>query len=211
MFYETATRDHGLPHDPFKAIVAPRPIGWISTISADGDVNLAPYSFFNAISSRPDLVMFSSEGVKDSVTNIRQTGEFVANHAGWHLAERINLTSVPAPHGVNEFEIAGLTQAPCRLVRPPRVGEALAALECKLVREVELTDLDGNSANAFMMIGQVVGVHIDERAIRDGKFDVRIAKPVTRLGYRDYDGPDGYFEMTRPDWAGVSGEGSRKS
>ncbi|MEM7461127.1 MAG: flavin reductase family protein [Pseudomonadota bacterium] len=211
MFYDTEGRDHGLPHDPFKAIVAPRPIGWISTISDEGHVNLAPYSFFNAISSRPDLVMFSSEGVKDSVKNVRQTKEFVANYASHELADQINMTSAPAPHETNEFEIAGLSEAPCKFVRPPRVAEALAALECKFVQEIELTDISGNSADSFMIIGQVVGVHIDDRAIKDGKFDVNIARPMARLGYRDYHGPAGYFEMTRPDWGGISGEASRKS
>jgi flavin reductase (DIM6/NTAB) family NADH-FMN oxidoreductase RutF len=201
VFYETAERNHGLPFDPFKAIVAPRPIGWISSISSEGEVNLAPYSYFNGISTRPDLVMFSSEGVKDSVTNIRQTGEFVVNHAGFHLAEKMNLTSVAAPHGVNEFELAGLTQAPCRLVAPPRVGEAYAALECRLVQEVVLKDTAGRLAGAIMMIGEVVGVHIDEKVIREGRFDVELAKPVARLGYRDFSGPDGYFEMARPEWA----------
>ncbi|MGI9402207.1 MAG: flavin reductase family protein [Rhizobiaceae bacterium] len=211
MFYDTQAHEHGLPHDPFKAIVAPRPIGWISTISAAGHVNLAPYSFFNAISSRPDLVMFSSEGVKDSVKNVRETKEFVANYASHELADEINMTSAPAPHGMNEFQIAGLEEVPSKLVRPPRVAEALAALECKFVQEVELKDIDGNSADSFMIIGQVVGVYIDDRAIKDGKFDVNIARPMARLGYRDYHGPSGYFEMTRPDWDGVSGEGSRKS
>jgi flavin reductase (DIM6/NTAB) family NADH-FMN oxidoreductase RutF len=201
LFYETAKRDHGLPFDPFKAIVAPRPIGWISSVSADGKVNLAPYSYFNALSARPDLVMFSSEGVKDSVTNIRQTGEFVANHAGFHLAEQINLTSVMAPHGTNEFELSGLTQAPSRMVAPPRVAEAYAALECRLVQEIALKDSAGHIAGAIMMIGEVVGVHIDEAVIKNGRFDVELAQPVARLGYRDFSGPDGYFEMARPEWA----------
>lgn len=207
MFYETAKRDHGLPHDPFKAIVAPRPIGWISSVSADGEVNLAPYSYFNGVSSRPDLVMFASEGVKDSVANIRQTGEFVANHVGFHLARQMNMTSVNAPHGIDEFEVAGLTQLASRLVKPPRVGEALAALECKFVQEIALTDHKGKSANSFMIIGEVVGVHIDESAIRNGRFDVASARPVSRLGYRDYGGPDGYFEMIRPDWEDNRGGG----
>jgi flavin reductase (DIM6/NTAB) family NADH-FMN oxidoreductase RutF len=211
LFYETAKRDHGLPHDPFKAIVAPRPVGWISSISAKGKVNLAPYSYFNAISSRPDLVMFSSEGVKDSVTNIRQTGEFVANHAGFHLAEKMNLTSVAAPHGTNEFEIAGLTQAPSRLVTPPRVAEAYAALECRLVQEVVLRDIAGRSAGAIMIIGEVVGVHIDEAVVRDGRFDVSLARPVARLGYRDFGGPEGYFEMVRPDWEDFAEENLTKA
>jgi flavin reductase (DIM6/NTAB) family NADH-FMN oxidoreductase RutF len=209
LFYETARGDHGLPHDPVKAIVAPRPIGWISSISADGDVNLAPYSFFNIVSSRPALVIFSSEGLKDSVNNIRDTGEFVANHAGYHLARQINTTSVSAPPGIDEFEYAELDKAECRLVRPPRVAQAYAALECKLVREIELRGLDGASVGAIMIIGQIVGVHIDDRVIRGGRFDVTLARPITRLGYRDYHGPDGYFEMIRPEWDSEGGNAGR--
>lgn len=200
MFYKTARRDHGLPHDPLKAIVAPRPIGWISSMSRSGKVNLAPYSYFNLVSSRPDLVMFSSEGEKDSVTNIRQTGEFVCNHVGAHLAEKMNSTSVAAPHGVDEFQLSGLKPLESRLVTPPRVAGAFAALECKLVEEVRLRDLAGEPAGAIMIIGEIVGVHIDDAVLRNGRFDVELAKPVTRLGYRDYDGPDGYFEMIRPRW-----------
>jgi flavin reductase (DIM6/NTAB) family NADH-FMN oxidoreductase RutF len=210
LFYETALGNHGLPHDPVKAIVAPRPIGWISTISADGKPNLAPYSYFNIMSARPALLMFSSDGLKDSVRNIRETGEFVANHAGFHLAEQINITSVAAPRGVDEFHHAGLTKGDCKLVRPPRVAESCAALECKLVQEVTLHDLHGHPIGAYMIIGQIVGVHIDDNMIRDGRFDVRLARPVTRLGYHDYDGPEGYFEMTRPDWRDAVTGNARK-
>ncbi|GIL00296.1 MAG: flavin reductase [Alphaproteobacteria bacterium] len=208
MFYETARRDHGLPHDPFKAIVAPRPIGWISTVSADGRFNLAPYSFFNAVSSRPELVMFSSEGEKDSVTNIRATGEFVANYVSADMARLMNATSVDAPSGVSEFDYAGLKTEKSILVAPPRVAGILAALECRATQIFALTDLDGKPAGATMVVGQVVGVHIDERALRNGRFDPRIAHPVTRLGYRDFGGPDGYFEMIRPVWGGQSSTGT---
>lgn len=200
MFYETARRDHGLPHDPFKAIVAPRPIGWISTVSGKGEVNLAPYSYFNAVSSRPEMVMFSSEGEKDSVANIRENGEFVANHVGAHVAEAMNATSAPAPHGIDEFELAGLEKAPCRLVKPPRVARAYAALECRAVNIIELADLSGARTGAIMVIGEVLGIHIDPQVIREGLFDPELARPVARMGYRSYDGPDGYFEMTRPGW-----------
>jgi flavin reductase (DIM6/NTAB) family NADH-FMN oxidoreductase RutF len=203
MFYETARRDHGLPHDPFKSIVAPRPIGWISTISNAGAVNLAPYSFFNALSSRPEMVMFSSEGEKDSLANIRANGEFVANHVGAHLKEAMNATSAPAPHGIDEFELAGLDKAACNLVRPPRVALAAAALECRTVQIVELAGLDGRKTGAVMVIGQVVGIHIDPKMLRDGQFDPELAKPIARMGYRSYDGPDGYFEMVRPGWTGA--------
>lgn len=200
MFYSTENRDHGLPHDPFKAIVVPRPIGWISTISSGGHLNLAPYSYFNAISSRPDMVMFSSEGEKDSVTNIRANGEFVANFVSLDMAEAMNATSVNAPGEVSEFDYAGLDTEKSELVAPPRVAGVLAALECRATQIVPLHDLEGRSAGHIMVIGQVVGVHIDERAIRDGRFDFELARPVARLGYRDFVGPEGLFEMVRPVW-----------
>lgn len=211
MFYETAKRDHGLPHDPLKAIVAPRPIGWISSLSAQGVPNLAPYSFFNLIASRPDLVMFSSETEKDSLSNIRATGEFVVNHVGQHLAEAMNQTSVPAPNEVDEFDFAGIEAAPSRLVKPPRVAAAYAALECRLVEIHPLKDANGNAAQSIMTIGEIVGVHIDETVLRDGRFDVAKARPVTRLGYRDYARQGELFEMTRPDWGDVSGEAQRRA
>jgi len=198
LFYETAKRDHGLPHDPFKAIVAPRPIGWISTMSAAGKVNLAPYSFFNAICSRPEMVMFSSEGEKDTVANIRETGEFVANHVSAALAEAMNATSAPVGRGVDEFDLAGLVKAQCRLVRPPRVAAAFAALECKAVEVRQITDLDGRVTPAILVIGQVVGVHLDPAALAEGQFDPALARPVARMGYRSYQGPGSYFDMTRP-------------
>lgn len=211
MFYENSKRDHGLPHDPLKAIVAPRPIGWISSLSPQGVPNLAPYSYFNLVSAQPDLLMFSSDSEKDSLSNIRATGEFVANHVGHHLAEAMNRTSVPAPNEVDEFEYAGLEPAPCRIVKPPRVAAALAALECRLVEIRPLKDADGNAARATMVIGEIVGVHIDEKALRDGRFDVAYARPVTRLGYRDYSHLGELFEMTRPDWGNVAGEGQRRA
>src|SRR5438132_8734407 len=140
MFYATDVNDHGLPHDPFKAIVAPRPIGWISSISAKGEVNLAPYSYFNGVSSRPPVVCFSSEGRKDSVSFIEETGEFVCNLATWDLRLAMNITSAPFPRGVDELRAAGLTPAPCRLVRPPRVAEAPCAMECRVLQMVSLEE-----------------------------------------------------------------------
>jgi len=200
MFYTTKDRNHGLPHDPFKAIVAPRPIGWISTISKEGVANLAPYSFFNAIGAKPDLVMFSSGGWKDSATNARDTGEFVCNYVGLDLVKLMNESSIDAPHNSSEFEHTGLEPAACELVKPARVRDAYAALECKVTQIIEPVDLDGEKTDDVMVIGQVVGVHIDESVITDGLFDVRLAKPVTRLGYFDFDGPDGLFELKRPGW-----------
>lgn len=206
MFYDTDKRDHGLPHDPLKAIVAPRPIGWISSISASGKVNLAPYSYFNAISNKPDMLMFSSAGVKDSVRNIRETKEFVANYASADLAREVNLSSVAAPHGQNEFELTGIEQAPSRLVKPPRVAAAHAALECVLVEEIQLKDRHGNAVDQYMIIGEIVGIHIDDAVVRNGRFDVTLAEPLTRLGYMDFQRPQEYFEMFRPDWDDEAGE-----
>ncbi|MFK3966345.1 flavin reductase family protein [Ensifer adhaerens] len=198
MFYDTTSNSHGLPHDPFKAIVSPRPIGWIGTRSAEGALNLAPYSFFNAISDRPKLVMFSSSGYKDSVRNIEATGEFTASFASRDLAAAINKTSIPAPHGESEFEIAGLTPVDGALVGAPFVGEAYAALECRMTEMFQPKDLDGALSDNYVVIGQVVGIHIREDSIRDGRFDMATVKPLARLGYMDYcDGGD-VFQMTRP-------------
>ncbi|MBD9559423.1 flavin reductase family protein [Ensifer sp. ENS03] len=198
MFYDTTSNSHGLPHDPFKAIVSPRPIGWIGTRSAEGALNLAPYSFFNAISDRPKLVMFSSSGYKDSVRNIEATGDFTASFASRDLAAAINKTSIPAPHGESEFDIAGLTPVDGALVGAPFVGEAYAALECRMTEMFQPKDLDGALSDNYVVIGQVVGIHIREDAIRDGRFDMATVKPLARLGYMDYcDGGD-VFQMTRP-------------
>ncbi|HEY2017643.1 MAG TPA: flavin reductase family protein [Bryobacteraceae bacterium] len=197
-FYEPS-KGHGLPHDPFKAIVAPRPIGWISTRDAEGAVNLAPYSYFNAVCDRPPMVMFSSSGWKDTVANIQATGEFVCNLVTRPLAERMNLTSAALPHGVNEFEFAKLEAAPCVLVTPPRVAEAPAALECKLVQIVRLHDRDGSALDQYLTIGEVVGVHIDRAYLSEGLFDLLAAHPVQRAGYTaDYTEATTGFKMKRP-------------
>jgi flavin reductase (DIM6/NTAB) family NADH-FMN oxidoreductase RutF len=199
MFYEPEQRDPRLPHDPFKAIVAPRPIGWISSISAGGQVNLAPYSFFNAVASKPNIVMFSSEGIKDSVSNIRETKEFVCSLATWDLREKMNQTSAPYARGVNEFERAGLEPAPSRIVKPPRVAASPCALECKLLQITELNDLEGKPLNRYSVFGQVVGVHIDDRFIRDGMLDTAAMKPITRAGYHEYAVMTEAFTMVRPE------------
>lgn len=200
MFYEPS-KGHGLPHDPFKAIVAPRPVGWIGTRAGDGRLNLAPYSFFNGLCSRPPLVCFSSEGEKDSATFARESGEFTANLVSRDLAEKMNLTSVDAPTGVSEFEFAGLTPAPCRLIDAPRVEEARAVLECKVTEIYEPRSVSGEKAGAFIVVGEVVGVHIDESVLKDGIFDIVEASPTARLGYREYTSVAHTFEMTRPRWA----------
>ncbi|MDK1388056.1 flavin reductase family protein [Sinorhizobium sp. 8-89] len=198
MFYDTAANRHGLPHDPFKAIVSPRPIGWIGTRAAGGSQNLAPYSFFNAISDRPKLVMFSSSGYKDSVRNIEETGEFTASFASRNLSAAVNLTSVAAPHGESEFEVAGLTPVEGTLVKAPFVGEAFAALECRMTEIFRPKSLDGVVSDSYVVFGEVVGIHIRDEAIRDGRFDAATVRPLARLGYMDYcDGGD-VFEMVRP-------------
>jgi len=198
MFYDAAKNDHGLPHNPFKAIVAPRPIGWITSVDADGRINLAPYSFFNGVNSRPPLVMFASEGRKDSVTNIEATGEFVCNLATWDLREAMNATSAPLPHGVNEMERAGLTAGPSRLVRAPRVAEAPCALECRLLRILTLDDLAGRPTDCHVVFGQVVGVHIDDHFIKDGLLDTAAMQPIARCGYDEYAAVESVFSMARP-------------
>lgn len=199
IFYEPKN-GHGLPHDPFKAIVAPRPIGWISSKNAAGDLNLAPYSFFNAFSTHPFLVWFSSEGPKDSVTFARETGEFVANLVSADLFEAMNASSVDAPRGTSEFGYAGLTPTASKLVAPPRVAEAHAALECKVTEILEPKGLDGNSAGVFVVAGEVVGIHIDEAVMTDGLFDITKAGNVARLGYMDYLKTTEIFSQRRPIW-----------
>lgn len=197
-FYEPA-KGHSLPHDPFKAIVAPRPIGWISTQDAAGRVNLAPYSYFNAVCDRPPMVMFSSSGWKDTVSNIQATGEFVCNLVTRALAEKMNQTSAALPHGVNEFEFANLAAAPSRIVKPPRVAESPAVLECKLVQIVQLHAADGSALNQYVTIGEVVGVHISRAYLDNGIFDLLSTHPVQRAGYvSDYTEATIGFHMTRP-------------
>ena len=199
MFYEPS-KGHGLPHDPFKALVSPRPIGWISTQAKDGSLNLAPYSFFNALGTNPHLVMFCSEGAKDSYTNALETGEFVANLVSSDLIEQMNASSVDAPHGVSEFDYAGLTPEPSRLLRPPRVREAHAALECKVTEILRPKDLNGDPTSRYMIIGQVFGVYISDDALTDGMFDVVKAGNVARLGYLDFSSVKEVFQRTRPRW-----------
>jgi flavin reductase (DIM6/NTAB) family NADH-FMN oxidoreductase RutF len=198
MFYDAVKNDHGLPYDPFKAIVAPRPIGWITAMSAKGEINLAPYSYFNAVSNRPNVVMFSSEGRKDSVAFIEETREFVCSLTTWDLREEMNATSAPLARGVNEMERAGLKAAPSRLVKPPRVADSPCALECKLLKIVGLDDIEGNHTDRQIVFGQVVGVHIDDRFIVDGRLDTAAMKPIARCGYDEYAVFDSVFTMSRP-------------
>lgn len=201
MFY--APKDgHGLPHDPFKAIVAPRPIGWISALSAKGELNLSPYSYFNAVSARPPVVMFSSEGHKDAVAFIEQTGEFTCSLVTKTLDQQMNLTSAPLPRGTSEYDYSGLATAPSRFVKPPRVAASPTALECKLLSIQELKDLDGKPTDRWIVMGQVVGVYIDDRFLKDGLFDTAMAQPIARCGYHDYAVVDKVFSIIRPTGAG---------
>jgi flavin reductase (DIM6/NTAB) family NADH-FMN oxidoreductase RutF len=203
MFYNAVDNDHGLPNDPFKAVVAPRPIGWISSLAADGCANLAPYSFFNAFAEQPHYVAYGSGearwgGGKDSLLNVQATGEFVVNLATWDLREAMNASSAHVPPGVDEFELAGLTKAPSRLVKPPRVAESPVALECRLYLTVPLPADDG-SANDHLVIGRVLGIYIDDRFIEDGRVNTAALRPIARLGYSEYAVVSEAFRMRRPD------------
>ena len=186
MFYEPGKRNHGLPHDPYNAIVGPRPIGWITSMSAKGEINLAPYSFFNSVSSDPPMVMFASDGRKDTIDFVEDTGEFVCNLAVWDLRNQVKDTSWAHPRGVNEMKVVGLEAAPSVLVKPPRVKQSPCALECKWLQTVRLSDLHGNPAPRFIAFGQVIGIHIDERFIKNGLLDTGAMKPIARAGYQEY-------------------------
>ena len=192
MFYRPED-GHGLPHNPFNAIVTPRPIGWISTRGPTGD-NLAPYSFFNAIAYVPPQVMFSSTGAKDSLRNIRETGVFAVNIVEYAMREKMNLTSGSYPPGTDEFDLAGIKKAACRTINCPHVAGAPAVLECRLT---EIVTLKGE-AN-FLTLGEVTGVHLRDDCLVEGQFDVTRFNPVARLGYRDYSVVREVFSMTRPD------------
>jgi flavin reductase (DIM6/NTAB) family NADH-FMN oxidoreductase RutF len=197
MFYEPRRKNHGLPHDPFTAIVGPRPIGWITSMSAKGEINLAPYSFFNSVSSDPPMVMFASDGRKDTIVFVEETKQFVCNLAVWDLREEVKETSWTFPRGTNEMAAVGLEAAPSRLVKPPRIKDAPCALECIWLQSLRLDDMDGNPSPRFIAFGQVVGVHIDERFIKDGLVDTAAMKPIMRAGYQDYFTvtPDTRFSM----------------
>ena len=200
-FYEPA-KGHGLKHDPFNAIVAPRPIGWISSRDTKGNVNLAPYSFFNAFCYTPALVGFSSTGWKDTVANVQDTGEFCWNLATMDLARQMNATAVHVGREVDEFAIAGLTRAPSRFVNVPRVAESPASFECRVTDIIQLKGTTGEPAEAWLTLGEVVAVHIDKAFLRDGVYITELARPIARAGRRgDYFEmtPETMFEMVRPD------------
>jgi flavin reductase (DIM6/NTAB) family NADH-FMN oxidoreductase RutF len=197
MFYEPDKQNHGLTMDPFKAIVAPRPIGWISSLSATGKANLAPYSFFNAFAEEPHYVAFGSGGVKDSLSNIQETKEFACNLATYDLREQMNISSANVSSDVDEFELAGLVKAECKFIRPPRVAASPCCLECKLYLVVPLPNDEGIT-NDYLVIGRVVGIHIDDQFIKDSRVVTSAMKPIARLGYSEYATVDTSWRLRRP-------------
>ena len=203
MYYETDKNDHGLRYNPLKACVVPRPIGWLTTMSAAGVVNLAPFSFFNLLSYDPPFVMFSAGtheadgGRKDSVANVEATGEFVYNMATWAQKDQMNQTAMIVEHGVDEMAAAGLDALPSRLVRPPRVKGSPVHFECRLHQVITLP---GNKpvSEHHLVIGRVVAVHIDDAALTaDGMIDLLRIRPIARLGYKDYTSVDSIFQMEK--------------
>jgi flavin reductase (DIM6/NTAB) family NADH-FMN oxidoreductase RutF len=190
---------HGLKFNPFKALIAPRPIGWFTTLSAAGRLNLAPYSYFNAFSDEPPIIGFSSSGWKHSVRNAAETGEFVHNLVPRKLAEAMNQTSGAYADGVAETEVAGLETVPSDLVAPPRIAGGVAALECKTIEVKQLADAAGQKLDCYLALGEVVRVHIDTAYIRDGMVDEAALQLVARLGYRNYTTVDDVFAMERPE------------
>ena len=188
-FYEPR-HGHGLPHDPFNAIVGPRPIGWISSKGANGGVNLAPYSFFNAFNYTPPIVGFASIGPKDTLRNVEQTGEFVWNLVTQDLAHAMNQTCATVPPEVNEFELAGLTPAASRLVSVPRVEESPVSFECRCTQIVQLQSANGALVPTWLVLGEVVAVHIATRLLKNGVYDTANAGHVLRAG-----GPADYFTV----------------
>ncbi len=202
MFWDMKTRDHSLPRNPFKSCVVPRPIGWISSISPTGDVNLAPYSYFNACGEDPCMVMFSGSlrpegGFKDTVANVESQGEFVANIATWDLREEMNQSSAALPAGQDETAFAGLDTEPARLVTPPRIKGSPIHLECVYHTTVVMPSDSGGEGN-HVVFGRVLGIHIDDVVLTDGFIDMAKVKPIARLGYMDYTRVDLVFAMGRP-------------
>ena len=202
MYFYQPSRGHGLPHDPLNAIVGPRPIGWISSVDAEGRHNLAPYSFFNCFNYHPPIIGFASSGWKDSVQNIVETKEFVWNLTTRSLAVAMNETSATLPHGDDEFTRAGLTAAPAQIVNAPRVAESPVNFECRLSQCIQLTGADGTPVDTWLVLGEVVGIHIDESLLENGIYQTARAQPVLRAG-----GPSAYytideshrFDLIRPD------------
>ncbi len=196
MFYDAIRNDHGLEIDPVKAIVAPRPIGWISTMSTDGVANLAPYSFFNIVAELPHYVVFGSSGYKHSLANIEANHEFAVNLVTHDLRDAMNRTSGHYPAHTDEFVVAGVTKAPCEFIRPPRVAECLAALECKLHQILPLPD-DQGRVDDWLVIGRVLGVHIADSMIQNGRVNTGAMRLVARMGYSEYITADAPWRLRR--------------
>ncbi|MGE6742988.1 flavin reductase family protein [Allorhizobium pseudoryzae] len=198
MYYEGAD-GHGLPFDPFKAIIAPRPIGWISTVDEKGRPNLSPYSFFSAMSTRPHMIAFSSEGMKHTPRNAIATGEFVFNLVTLPQLEAMNLSSAKLADGESEFDFADLEMLQSKLVRAPRVAGSPVSIECRVVHSQELHDVDGKQTDQHFVVGQVMATHINDNFVVDGRFDIVRAQTVARCGYRDYSSVSSVLELKRPD------------
>lgn len=202
--YYRADQPHGLKHNPFKALVAPRPIGWVSSLSGDGTMNLAPFSYFNAITDFPPTVLFGCNGphpegdVKDTAANVRDTGEFVINMVTADLKDQMNASAAHVGRSVSEFDVAGLTPAASQLVAAPRVKESPVNLECRLVQIIQLRSSSPKIVNN-LVIGEVIGIHIDESILTDGMVDIAKYRPLARLGYMDYTVVEETFSMDRPD------------
>lgn len=202
MYFYQPAQGHGLPHDPLNAIIGPRPIGWIASQDSQGQRNLAPYSFFNCFNYRPPIIGFSSTGWKDSVRNITETKEFVWNLTTYDLAVRMNESSASLPHGEDEFVRAGLTPVASEVVSVPRVAESPVNFECRLSQCIQLTAADGTPIDSWLVLGEVVGIHIDESLLENGIYQTAKARPVLRAG-----GPSAYytidesqrFDLVRPD------------
>ena len=200
MHYDALENRHGLKHDPFKALVTPRPVGWVSTLGRNGIANVAPYSFFAAVSEKPAYVMFSASGAKDTRRNAEETGEFVCSVATYALRDKMNLTASRLGPDESEFAFAGLTPAPSHFVKPPRVAESPASLECRYFKTVEFPAIRPDDKPHAAVFGLVVGIHIEDEYIRDGIVITDLMRPIARLGYRDYAviGDENMFTMPSP-------------
>ncbi|WP_028601125.1 flavin reductase family protein [Ottowia thiooxydans] len=200
MIYDAVINNHGLPHNPIKALIGPRPIGWISAISDKGELNLSPYSFFNMLGQNPTLVAFSSAGYKDAIAFVEKSKEFVCNIVTWDLRDEMNKTSTNLPRGESELAYAGLTTAPSHFIKTPRVAEASAALECRWVQTIQPSTVDGQKMDQYIILGQVMGVYIDDQFIQNGLVDTAAMRPIMRAGYFDYfvATPETKFSIARP-------------
>jgi flavin reductase (DIM6/NTAB) family NADH-FMN oxidoreductase RutF len=197
VFYDATKDDHGFANSPLKAVIAPRPISWISSVSAAGVANLAPYSFFNVFSENPTYVAFGSGGYKDTLSNIEQTKEFAVNLATEELAEQMNASSATVAHQVDEFELAGLTKAACHFIGVPRVALSPVTLECRHFQTVPLPDDEGK-VDDWLVIGRVLGVHIADRFIENGRVNTAAMRLIGRLGYSEYTTVEKAWRMRRP-------------